>query len=175
MRRATRPNEGWALDFVGDRLLHGRRFRGLTMMDEFGKTGLSLETAFSLPAPAVIRVLDDVAAVYGYPEYLRIDNGPELASIAMLDWALKHNVELLFIEPGKPTQNAFIESFNSRVREEFFNANLFRSLAEAQLAGRDWLQRYNEEHPHSALGMLTPYEFQALYEISQPPQLSLAS
>lgn len=174
-RRATKPNECWALDFVSDRLLHGRRFRGLTLMDEFSKGGLALDIAFSLPAPAVIRILDEVAAIFGYPQFLRVDNGPELASIAMLDWALEHGVQLLFIEPGKPTQNAFIESFNSRVREEFFNANVFRSLAEAQLGARQWLQRYNEEHPHSTLGMLTPKEFLALYEISQPPQLPVAS
>jgi transposase InsO family protein len=92
-------------------------------MDEFSKNGLALEIAFSLPALVVIRVLDAVAAIYGYPKFLRVDNGPELASIAMMNWAYEHDVQLLFIQPGKPTQNAFIESFNSRVREEFFNAN----------------------------------------------------
>ena len=110
-------------------------------MDEFSKGGLALEIAFSLPALAVVRVLDEVAAIFGYPTFLRVDNGPELASLAMLDWALEHDVQLLFIEPGKPTQNAFIESFDSRVREEFFNANIFRSLAEARLGGQQWSRK----------------------------------
>jgi putative transposase len=140
-RRATRRGEGWTLDFVADRLLHGRRIRSLTLMDEFSKGGLALEIAFSLPALAVVRVLDEVAAIFGYPTFLRVDNGPELASLAMLDWALEHDVQLLFIEPGKPTQNAFIESFDSRVREEFFNANIFRSLAEARLGGQQWSRK----------------------------------
>ena len=102
-------------------------------------------------------------------------HGPELASLVMLDWALAHGVQLLFIEPGKPTQNAFIESFNSRVRDEFLNANVFRSLADARVSGDRWLRKYNEEHPHSTLGMLTPQEYLALYEISQPSQLPVAS
>jgi putative transposase len=145
------------------------------LIDEFSKSGLALEIAFSLPAPAVIRVLDEQAAIFGYPVYLRVDNGPELASLVMLDWALEHGVQLLFIEPGKPTQNAFIESFNSRVRDEFLNANVFRSLADARVSGDRWLRKYNEEHPHSTLGMLTPQEYLALYEISQPSQLPVAS
>ena len=128
-----------------------------------------------MPAPAVVRVLDEVAAVFGYPTFLRVDNGPELASLVMLDWAPEHDVQLLFSEPGKPTQNAFIESSNSRVREEFFNANVFRSLAAARLGAQQWLRKYNEEHPHSTLGMLTPQEFLALYEISQPSRLPVAS
>jgi len=174
-RKATRPYEGWALDFVSDRFASSRRFRGLTLVDEFSKHGLALEIALTLPAPAVVAVLDEVAAVYGYPAFLRVDNGPEFASLALLDWALTHNVQLLFIEPGKPTQNAIIESFNSRVRLEFLNANVFRSLSEARGAAQLWLQSYNQDHPHSSLGMQTPEEFLALYETTPPPQLSVAS
>ncbi len=99
------------------------------MMDEFSRCGLALELNYSFPSTAVISVLDEVARTYGYPKYLRIDNGTELTSKIMQLWSEEHCVELLFIQPGKPTQNAFIESFNSRVRAEFLNAHWFRSCA----------------------------------------------
>jgi putative transposase len=121
LRRAQKPFEGWTLDFMHDRLFGGRAFRTLSMEDEFTRTGLALELSFSFPSRAVTAALDGVAAIYGYPKYLRIDNGTELTSKLMQLWSEEHDVELLFIQPGKPTQNAFIESFNSRVRSEFLN------------------------------------------------------
>jgi putative transposase len=175
LRRATRPFEGWTLDFVHDRLFGGRAFRTLTMEDEFSRTGLALEKSFSFPSRSVVAVLDDVAAIYGYPKYLRIDNGTELTSKRMQLWSEEHDVEVLFIQPGKPTQNAFIESFNSRVRAEHLNSRWFRSLPEAQREGYAWMHRYNTTHAHSSLGYMTPEEFVALHETSQPPQESLAA
>jgi len=175
LRRATRPFEGWTLDFVHDRLYGGRAFRTLTMEDEFSRTGLALEMAFSFPSRSVVAVLDNVAAVYGYPKYLRVDNGTELTSKLMQQWSEEHDVELLFIQPGKPTQNAFIESFNNRVRTELLNARWFHTLIEAQATGYAWMHRYNTTHAHSALGYRTPEEFVATYETTQPPQESPAS
>jgi putative transposase len=175
LRRATRPFEGWTLDFIHDRLFNGRAFRTLAMEDEFSRTGLALEKSFSFPSRSVVAVLDEVAAIYGYPKYLRIDNGTEFTSKRMQQWSEEHDVELLFIQPGKPTQNAFIESFNSRVRAEHLNSRWFRSLPEAQREGYAWMHRYNTTHAHSSLGYLTPEEFVALHETSQPPQKSLAA
>jgi putative transposase len=175
LRRAVRPFEGWTMDFMHDRLFNGRSFRGLTVMDEFSRGGLALELAYSFPSRSVVSVLDDLAAVYGYPKYLRIDNGTELTSKIMQQWSEDHCVELLFIQPGKPTQNAYIESFNSRVRSEFFNAQWFRSLLEARTAADAWRHAYNTTHAHSALGYLTPEEFLATYEITPTPQKSLAA
>lgn len=175
LRRATRPFEGWTLDFIHDRLYGGRAFRTLTMEDEFSRSGLALEMSFSFPSRSVVAVLDNVAAIYGYPKYLRVDNGTELTSKLMQQWSEDHDVELLFIQPGKPTQNAFIESFNNRVRAELLNARWFYALAEAQATGYAWMFRYNTTHAHSALGYQTPEEFLATYETTQPPQKSPAS
>jgi putative transposase len=175
LRRATKPFEGWTLDFIHDRLFGGRSFRGLTMMDEFSRCGLALELDYSFPSKSVTAVLDEAARTHGYPKYLRIDNGPELTSKSMQLWSEEHCVELLFIQPGKPTQNAFIESFNSRVRAEFLNAHWFHSLREARDSAADWMNAYNTTHSHSGLGYVTPEEFLALYEITPAPQKSLVA
>lgn len=175
LRRATRPFEGWTLDFIHDRLFGGRAFRTLSMEDEFSRSGLALEMLFSFPSRSVINVLDSVAAIYGYPKYLRIDNGTELTSKLMQLWSEEHDVELLFIQPGKPTQNAYIESFNGRVRTELLNAHWFHTLAEAQTNGHAWMHGYNTTHAHSSLGYRTPEEFLQTYETSQPPQESVAA
>lgn len=175
LRRATKPLEGWTLDFVHDRLFAGRAFRTLSMEDEFSRSGLALELSFSFSSRAVTAVLDSVASIYGYPKYLRIDNGPEFTSKTMQLWSEEHDVELLFIQPGKPTQNAYIESFNNRVRSEFLNTQWFHTLPEAQLKAHGWMHRYNTTHAHSALGYRTPEEFLATYETTPPPQKSVAA
>ena len=131
--------------------------------------------SFSFPSRSVVAVLDSVAAIYGYPKYLRIDNGTELTSKRMQQWSEDHDVELLFIQPGKPTQNAFIESFNNRVRTELLNSRWFHTLIEAQATGYAWMHRYNTTHAHSALEYRTPEEFLATYEPTLPPQKSTAS
>jgi putative transposase len=175
LRRAIKPFEGWTLDFIHDRLFNARSFRGLTIMDEFSRCGLALDLNYSFPSKSVIAVLDDLARTYGYPKYLRVDNGTELTSKVMQQWSEEHCVELLFIQPGKPTQNAYIESFNSRVRAEFLNAHWFRSLLQARNAADDWKHAYNTTHSHSSLGYMTPEEFLARYEITPTPQKSLAA
>jgi putative transposase len=170
----ARLNEEWGLDFMEDRLLYGRKVRAMTLEDRFSRDGLALEIDFSMPSQRVVRELDTVAAERGYPDRLRVDNGPELTSLAMLKWAAVHNVELVFIEPGKPAQNAWIESFNGRVRDEFLNVHLFRSLPELRTAACEWLDDYNTVRPHSSLGYLTPQEFVARIQTSTTPQKSVA-
>jgi putative transposase len=170
----THLNEEWGLDFMEDRLFHGRKIRAMTLEDRFSREGLALEPAFSITGKRLVRELDSVAAIRGYPRRLRIDNGPELTSIALLNWSVDHGVDLHFIDPGKPAQNAWIESFNARVRDEFFNANLFRSLPEAHTAAQEWLIDYNEQRPHSSLGYLTPQEFVDTLPSNPTPHLSVA-
>jgi putative transposase len=175
LRRSDRPNDIWTMDFVSDRLLHGRVFRALTLLDECSRYALAVQPEFSYPSASVVCTLEWVAREHGYPLCLRVDNGPEFIASALEVWANDHNVELLFIQPGKPTQNAFIESFNSRVRDELLMTNRFRTILEARVAAEDWRNEYNTKHSHSSLGGMTPEEFLARYEITNPPQKSLAA
>jgi putative transposase len=174
-RRSMHPNDIWALDFVSDRLLYGRVFRTLTLLDECSKFAFSVDSAFSYPSISVVRTLEESAREHGYPKCLRVDNGPEFIASALENWTHGHSVELLFIQPGKPAQNAFIESFNSRVRDALLNANRFRTIFEARVSAETWRLAYNTTHPHSSLGGMTPEEFLALYEINQTPHKSMAA
>jgi putative transposase len=122
----------------------------------------------------VIRALDEIASIRGYPKRLRVDNGPENTAGKMLEWSVEHNVDLHFIDPGKPSQNAWIESFNGRVRDEFLNAQAFWNLPAVRAAAETWLIDYNEERPHSSLGYLTPKEFVETLTTNSNPQLPVA-
>ncbi len=175
LRRASAPNEIWAMDFLADRLIHGRRFRVHTLIDELSRYSFSVFGAFSFPSAAVVAKLEQVALQHGYPKRLRVDNGPEHIASVLERWADEHEVELLFIEPGKPTQNAFIESFNARVRDEVLNPHRFRTIYEFNDTAEEWRVEYNSTHPHAGLGGKTPEEFLALYETTPTPQLLLAS
>ena len=147
---------------IGDRysLANGRPIRTLNILDDFNREGLWIEVAPSLPAARVVRVLDMLAQWHGYPAQLRIDNGPELISQTLADWAEEHRVQLAFIQPGKPAQNAFIERFNRTYREEILDAYLFDSVTEAQALTEAWLEEYNAIRPHEALGGVPPYQYQ---------------
>ncbi len=170
----TKLNQEWGLDFMEDRLLTGRKVRIATIEDRLSREGLAVDVDFSLTSPRVIRTLDDIAAVRGYPNRLRVDNGPENVATAMLQWSIDHNVELHFIDPGKPAQNAWIESFNSRVRDEFLNAYAFWALQEMRNGADAWLVDYNEVRPHSSLSYLTPKEFAENLTTEALPQLPAA-
>jgi putative transposase len=167
-------NDEWGLDFMEDRLFHSRKIRALTIEDRLSREGLALEIDFSLTGRRVVRELDAIGAVRGYPKRLRVDNGPEQTSSALLTWSVARGVQLHFIDPGKPAQNAWIESFNARVRDEFFNLHLCRSLPEIRAEAATWLADYNEVRPHGSLANLTPKEFVDSLTISTLPQLSLA-
>jgi putative transposase len=170
----TRLNEEWGLDFMEDRLLTRRKVRILTIEDRLSREGLAVDPDFSLTSRRVIRTLDEIAEIRGYPERLRVDNGPENIASAMLQWSVDHNVHLHFIDPGKPAQNAWIESFNSRVRDELLNVHAFLTLAEIRDHAAEWLIDYNEVRPHSSLGYLTPKEFVETLSTNPPPQLQVA-
>ena len=152
-------NVSWSIDFMSDSLACGRAFRTLNLIDDFNREGLWIEVDTSLPAVRVIRVLEMLALWRGYPKQLRSDNGPELISQKLEEWAGTHGVKQAFIEPGKPAQNAFIERFNRTYREDVLDAYLFSSIQEVQAITEDWLEEYNAIRPHDALGGLTPNQF----------------
>jgi putative transposase len=153
------PNQRWSLDFLSDALGDGRRFRILAVVDDFTRECLSLVADTSLPGPRVVRELEALANRRGRPLACVSDNGTELTSLAMLKWAQESRIEWHYITPGKPQQNAFIESFNGRLRDECLNETLFTSLSHARAVLAAWQRDYNTERPHSKLGWLTPAEF----------------
>lgn len=150
------PNQRWSLDFVSDAFSDGRRFRILAVVDDFTRECLCLVADTSLSGERVTRELDIIAKVRGLPMSIVSDNGTELTSMAMLRWSQDRRVEWHYIAPGKPTQNAFIESFNGRLRDELLNETLFSSLTHARLALAEWKNDYNTLRPHSRLGNLAP-------------------
>lgn len=159
LEQTAKPNECWSLDFMSDALLNGRRFRTFNVIDDFNREALTMEADTSLPALRVIRVLDRVAAERGYPQRVRVDNGPEFTSKVFEQWAQAHHVQLDFTMPGRPAQNAYIERFNRTYREEVLDFYLFVSLTAVREITQTWLHRYNHERPHDALHGLTPAAF----------------
>jgi putative transposase len=156
----VRPNQQWSMDFVSDALANGRALRALTVVDNFTKEVPAIEVDCSLSSPRVTRVLDEVIEGRGAaPESIRIDNGPEFTSRCFLAWAEQRGIQLVHIQPGKPTQNSFIESFNGRFRDECLNANWFENLADARRKIEAWRVDYNQHRPHSSLAYRTPAEF----------------
>ena len=164
--RRERPDvrsrdDTWAMDFMSDELFDGRRFRLLTIVDLFTRESLAVVAGQHLGGDRVGAALDTLRAVGRRPGRIRVDNGPEFTSRALDHWALEHQVELDFSRPGKPTDNALIEAFNARLRQECLNANWFASLEEARSVLAAWRHDYNHERPHSSLGNLAPGEFAA--------------
>ena len=153
------PNEVWAIDFMSDSLYQGRRFRTLNVLDEGVREALAIEIDTSLPALRVIRTLEQLQAWRGLPKAIRLDNGPELTSEDFTQWCADRGVELRFIQPGKPNQNAFIERFNRSYRTEVLDGWLFESLEQVRQITHDWLRSYNEDRPHDALGSLPPVAY----------------
>jgi len=160
---ACEPNHIWAMDFMSDSLWKGARFRTLNIIDECTRECLAIEVDTSINGLRVTRVLEALKERMGKPQMLRIDNGPEFISKALDDWASKNNIHLQFIDPGKPVQNTWIESFNRTFREECLNTNWFSSLKEAREIIKIWMDDYNTFRPHSSLNDFTPKEFFNLY------------
>ena len=156
---ATRPNERWSIDFVSDCVSSGRVIRMLTMVDDCTSECPAIEVDTSLGGVRVGRVLDQVVAERGLPEAIVLDNGPEFRSRALAAWSEERGVRLEFIQPGKPMQNAYVESFNGRLRDECLNANWFTSLRDAKRKIEEWRQDYNQQRPHSSLAYLSPAAF----------------
>ena len=164
---AEYPNQIWALDFQDDQSSDGRRLRLLNIVDEFTREVLVVEVARSITADKTVEVLEELLEARGTaPSFIRMDNGPELTSYALGDWCRFSGTGACFIEPGSPWQNAYVESLNSRIRDELLNQELFHTLLEAQVLAEDWRVDHNQNHPHSALGMLSPNEFAAIWRRS---------
>ena len=156
------PNVHWAMDFTSDQLSDRRRFRTFNVVDVFTRECLDIDVATSLPAARIIRTLDRIVDLRGAPQRITVDNGPEFISRAMDAWAYRHGITLDFIQPGKPMQNGFIESFNGSFRDECLDRHWFLSLEDARRVIEAYRVEYNTIRPHSSLGNLTPAEFAAL-------------
>jgi putative transposase len=159
---ATAANQIWSMDFVSDSRFDGRRLRVLTLPDLFTREALAIEVDQAIGGAKVVVILDAVLAGRPAPQRIRVDNGPEFVSNALDRWAYERQVTLDFSRPGRPIDNAFVESFNGRVRDECLNAHWFLSLEDARVKIEAWQRFYNESRPHSALGDRTPREFASL-------------
>jgi putative transposase len=165
---ASRPNERWSMDFMSDQLANGRTIRVFNVVDDFTRQCLAMEVDTSLNGVRVTRVLDRLVARHGHPQRIVMDNGPEFTGKALDRWAWEHRVHLSFIEPGKPVQNAFVESFNGTCRNECLNENWFLSLADARAIIENWRIDYNDQRPHSSLRGRTPSEFATAIQNTTP-------
>jgi putative transposase len=170
-----RPNERWSMDFVHDYLSDGRRLRTFHVVDAFTQECLAIEVDLSLPAARVVRVLDTLVWRHGLPESLRIDNGPEFISTTLDRWAIQHGVRLDFIQPGKPTQNARVESFNGHFRDECLAQAPWPTLDRARVEAELWRVDYNCVRPHSSLRYETPKAFADRVRCQAPPSAGAAA
>ncbi len=159
MQEATSPGEVWSMDFVSDSLTYGRKFRALTIVDDFTKVCPGIFVSTSIPGSSVTAYIDMLAKVHGYPEWIRTDNGPEFIGQDFVSWAQTRGIQLSYSRPGKPTDNAYIESFNGTFRDDCLNQHWFSNFKEARQIIETWRREYNEIRPHSTLGYCTPNEF----------------
>ena len=158
-RSLREPNEEWAMDFISDGLASGQAIRALTVLDHFTRECVAIEVDTSLSGERVARVLSQVGERRGWPQRSIVDNGPAFTSRCLTAWCEERGLQLTSIQPGKPVQNAFIASFNGRLRDECLNASWLRTLPDAKTKIAAWREEYNRVRPHSSLGYLTPYEF----------------
>lgn len=169
------PTERWSMDFVHDTLADGRPFRILTVVDNWSRQSPVLEVGFRMSGATVGQALDRALTGVSGPRSITVDHGTEFQSRALEDWAYRRGVQLDFIRPGKPVENAFIESFNGRLRDECLNVHQFTSLAEAQQIIEAWRLDYNQRRPHSSLGHLTPNEFVGQRQVIQDAEEAVCS
>lgn len=151
-------NQVWSVDFMSDSLWDGRAFRLLNVVDDYNREVLSMETDTSLPAQRLIRVLEQLKDWRGLPQMIRVDNGPEFISHKLDMWCRENKITLVFIQPGKPTQNAYVERCNGSIRKELLNAYVFKTIDEAREKAEEWMYDYNNERPHKALNYRAPID-----------------
>jgi len=156
---SERINQRWSMDFVSDSLCTGRRYRALNIVDDFSRECLSIEVDTSIGGARVVNILERLLELRGLPEVITLDNGPEFTGKALDEWAYKTGVKLNFIRPGKPVENAYIKSFNGKLRDECLNQNWFVTLKDAREATEAWRIDYNEFRPHRSLGDLSPLQY----------------
>lgn len=171
IKTAMQPNSTWAMDFMSDTLYAGRKFRTLNIIDCYTRECLDIEVDTSLPGERVIRVLEKLKWFHGLPDEIIVDNGPEFTCKQIQKWSKGNGVTFRYIDPGRPMQNAIVESFNGKFRDECLNEHWFTSLKDAKQIIEDWRISYNHVRPHSSLGYLTPREFS--YMISEGSRCSL--
>ena len=164
----TRPNERWSMDFVHDAVAGGRTIRCLNVVDDCTRESLAIEVDTSLPGERVVRVLEELAITRALPKEIVLDNGPKFSGRVLDVWAYTRGVALRFIDPGKPVQNAFAESFNGRLRDECLNESWFTDLEDASVTIEAWRKDYNEARPHSGLAGMTPREFRDTFKPETP-------
>ncbi|WP_374152094.1 IS3-like element IS476 family transposase [Xanthomonas hortorum] len=164
---SSMPNDTWSMDFVFDALANARRIKCLTVVDDFTRESVDIAVDHGISGAYVVRLLDQAACFRGYPRAVRTDNGPEFTSRAFIAWTQQHGIEHILIEPGAPTQNAYIESFNGKFRDECLNEHWFTSLAQARDVIADWRRHYNQIRPHSSCGRIPPAQFAANYRTQQ--------
>lgn len=153
------PNQSWSIDFMQDRLLNGRKFRTFNVIDDFNREALAIEVDISLPAKRIIRILEQIIEMRGKPRRIRMDNGPEFIAVIFEMWCKEHQIELLYIQPGRPMQNALIERFNGSYRREILDAYLFEDLWQVKQLTDEFIDEYNNRRPHQSLNNMTPKEF----------------
>lgn len=158
LEEQTQPNEVWSIDFMSDSLTDGRRIRVFNVIDDYNREALMTKVGISFPAQRVTRLLNQLLEERGKPKYIRSDNGTEFIANDFKGWADYHNIEVIYIQPGKPTQNAYVERFNKSFRRGVLNAYLFNTIAQAQEKADTWTYDYNHYHPHKSLGRKTPRE-----------------
>jgi transposase InsO family protein len=158
-QRALHRNHVWSWDFIEDQTERGQRLRMLTLLDEHTRQCLAIHVAWSIRAVDVIGVIERAMAEHGAPKHIRSDNGSEFIAYAIQDWLRDKNVKTIYIRPGSPWENPYIESFHDKLRDELLNRELFGNLVEARVVIEQWRKEYNEERPHSSLGYQTPREF----------------
>lgn len=152
----TAINQVWSMDFMSDSLADGRLLRTFNVLDDYNREGLAIDVDLSMPGLRVIRALEQIIEWRGKPRAIRCDNGPEYLSTALVTWANQHKITLMYIQPGKPTQNAYVERFNRTVRHEWLDLHDFTSVAQAQELATEWLWLYNNERPNTAIGGIPP-------------------
>ncbi|MBM3492652.1 MAG: IS3 family transposase [Alphaproteobacteria bacterium] len=172
--RPERPNHVWSYDFVEDRTHNGRKFRMLNVIDEFTRECLAIRIDRRLKSTDVIDILSDLFILRGVPGHIRSDNGPEFIARAVREWIAAVGARTAFIEPGSPWENGYCESFNSRLRDELLNGEVFYSLAEARIVIESWRQHYNTQRPHSSLGYRPPEPSAMLWPPEPPPSTMAA-
>ncbi len=153
------PNFYWSMDFMSDALYNGVKFRTINIIDDYNREALSITIAFSIPSAFVTNLIDDIAITRGYPDNIRVDNGPEFISKHLMKWAVAKGIRIHHIQPGKPAQNAFIERFNKTYRGDILDAYVFMNLEQVQKLTDEWIKKYNYERPHQSLGNLSPIDF----------------
>ena len=163
LQLAKAVNEVWSMDFVSDSLSNGRRLKYLTVADDFSHECVDIAVDFGISGEYVTRLLDTAAMFRGYPDMVRTDNGPEFTSRVFMAWAQTHGIRHILIQPGRPMQNGYIESFNGKFRDEHLNESWFETLQQARNAASIWKQDYNQVRPHSSVGRIPPAEFAHLH------------